>query len=682
MNSLPSTDTQIAFRTPPSAEKIVAPVVPTGSAAVRLRPIGLLRIRTEGGLWADRRRINHDVTIPHGAAQLEAAGNLFNLALAGGMATGSYRGGADELGTTAPFLDSDVYKWLEAVGWELAQSPDSALLTLADPVIGLIEKAQRGDGYLDTYYQVLHPGLEFTNLEWGHELYVAGHLAQAAVAWSRGLGDNRLLRVAERFLDRVEEELGPGRREGVCGHPELEMALVELYRMTGRARYLDFARTLLDRRGRGLLGRGRFGDRYWQDHESVRTAPVPVGHAVRQVYLDCGVVDVAVETRDHELLEAGLRRWDAMVSSRTFLTGGLGARHRDEAFGDAFELPPDRAYAETCAAIGSVMLAWRLLLATGEHRFADLIERTAFNAVLSGLGFDGSHFFYSNPLMRRSGGVEVLEGAATTRRANWFAVACCPPNLMRFLATFPDLVATVDDGGVQVHQFAAGLIDAPVGGSKVAIATKTDYPWNGVVEFEVKETPAEPWRLTIRVPDWCPQASVSLNGTAIPLGSARASIELARPWRPGDRVVLDLEMSPRVTRPDPRIDAVRGSIALERGPLVYVVEDADLPAGKSVESLEVDPTPAIGLVTETEGQLGEMARLTLRAALRDDPGPASWPYPSGAARSAPDVAAAASAEVHALPYFAWGNRAGLGMRVWLPTRQSSPGTPAPGQEGE
>ncbi|MGD0020290.1 MAG: beta-L-arabinofuranosidase domain-containing protein [Candidatus Limnocylindrales bacterium] len=652
----------------------MAPVVPTRAAATRLRPIGLLRSRIEGGLWADRRRINHDTTIPHGAAQLEAAGNLFNLALAAGTVTGRYRGGEDELGTTAPFLDSDVHKWLEAVGWELAQGKDPALLALADPVIGLIEKAQRGDGYVDSFFQVLHPGLEFTDLEWGHELYVAGHLTQAAVAWSRGLGDERLLRVAERFVGRIEAELGPGKREGVCGHPELEMALVELYRMTGRSRYLEFARILLDRRGRGLLARGRFGARYWQDHEPVRTAPVPTGHAVRQMYLDCGVVDVAVETGDDELLEAVLRRWNAMMSSRTYLTGGLGAHHRDEAFGDAFELPPDRAYAETCAAIGSVMLAWRLLLATGESRFADLIERTAFNAVLSGLAFDGSHFFYSNPLMRRSGGAEVLEGAATTRRAKWFAVACCPPNLMRFLATFPDLVATVDDEGVQLHQFATGFIDAPVGDHRVGIATKTAYPWNGDVEFSVAETPAEPWKLSIRVPQWCSQATASLNGAAVVSESGPGTVELTRVWQSGDRVVMHLDMSPRITRPDPRIDAVRGSIALERGPLVYAVEDADLPAGRSVESLEVDPTPQVGVVTESEENLGEMARLTLRAALRDDPEPASWPYPSVAAGSTTGAApATVGADVHAVPYFAWGNRAELGMRVWLPTSGSDLG---------
>jgi DUF1680 family protein len=610
--------------------------------------------------------------MPHGAAQLEAAGNLFNFRLAAGAASGSYRGGEDESGTTAPFLDSDVYKWLEAVGWELAENPDPALLALAEPMIGLIEKAQRADGYLDTFFQVVHPGREFTDPEWGHELYVAGHLDQAAVAWSRGLGDDRLLRVAESYVARIQDEMGPGKRELICGHPEFEMSLVELYRLTGRGSHLELARTLLDRRGHGLLGKTRFGARYWQDHEPVRSARVPTGHAVRQMYLDSGVVDVAVETGDTELLHAAIRRWRELVASRTYLTGALGAHHRDEAIGDAFELPPDRAYAETCAAIGSAMLAWRLLLATGETKYADLIERTAFNAILAGVAFDGAHFFYSNPLMRRSAGAEVLEGASATRRASWFPVSCCPPNLMRFLATFPDQIATVDAGGVQIHQYATGSIEAPLASGTVGIATRTSYPWEGDVELTVTETTGGPWKLSLRVPEWCTGGSAEIDGSpSIQMGPGR--IELERAWKPGDRVVLTLQMSPRVTVPDPRIDAVRGSVALERGPLVYAVEDADLPAGKSVESLEIDPLQTLGVAYESEPPLGRMARISLEADIRQDSEPAAWPYPNERSAPSPNATAPVKADVHAVPYFAWGNRPGLGMRIWLPARKREAG---------
>lgn len=643
----------------------IGPVVPTREGDVRLRPLGLTRSRIDGGLWADRRRTNHDVTIPHGAAQLVEAGNLFNFQLAAG-AKGKYRGSADDSGTIAPFLDSDVYKWLEAVGWEMAQEPDDGLLALAEPMIELVAKAQRQDGYLDTFFQVARAGQEFTDLEWGHELYVAGHLIQAAVAWQRSRGDDRLLRIAERFVARIEAELGPGRRELVCGHPEIEMALVELYRTTNQDRYLALASTLVERRGHGLLGAGRHGARYWQDHEPVREAREPAGHAVRQMYLDCGVVDVAIETGDRDLLESAIRRWESMVSSRTYLTGSLGSRHRDEAFGDAFELPTDRAYGETCAAIGSVMLAWRLLLATGERRYADLIERTAFNAVLPGLAFDGTHFFYSNPLMRRSAGAEILSGAATTRRATWFPVACCPPNLMRFLATLPDLMATVSGTGIQIHQFATASLDAPVHGGTVRLSTRTNYPWEGTVEVAVEQSVPKPWTLSLRVPEWCSLAVASLGAQNL-AESGPGTIELTRVWPAGERLLLDMSIPARATVPDPRIDAVRGTIALERGPLVYAVEDADLPADTSVESLEVAAAPELETSVAPEPKLGEMTWISLDARLRQDVRSARWPYRHLQGESRAN-APTRSTRIRALPYFAWGNRAGLGMRIWLPTR--------------
>lgn len=663
----------------------VAPVVPTPTAAVRLRPIGLLGSRIEGGLWAERRAVNREVTIPHGAAQLEAAGNLANFRLAATAGGGRYAAGPDDGGAPYPFLDSDVYKWLEAVGWELAQRPDPPLAALADPIIDLVATAQREDGYLDTYFQVVRPGREFTDLRWGHELYTLGHLVQAAVAWRRGTNDDRLLAIAGRAVGRIEAELGPGRRELVDGHPGIEMALVELYRATGEARHLELARTLLDRRGRGLLGPDRFGARYWQDHEPIRSAPEPVGHAVRQVYLDCGVVDVAVETGDQELLDAAVRRWQAIVASRTYLTGGLGSRHRDEAFGDPFELPPDRAYAETCAAIGSVMLAWRLLLATGESHYADAIERTAYNAVLAGLSLDGAHFFYANPLQRRSRSAEVSEGAATTRRASWFACACCPPNLMRFLATVPDLVATTDEKGVQLHQLAAGSVEAPLERGAVRLVIDTSYPWDGDAAITIAATPPNPWTLSIRVPAWCTSATADLDGEEVYVGPGPDTCAISRSWRAGERVRLRLAMPPRITLPDPRIDAVRATIALERGPLVHAVEETDLPPGVPLESIEVDASvqPAT-LVASNESVLGGMTLLTLDATVRDDPAPGSWPYQTLAPEADSRSASPASPDwtrIEAIPYFAWGNRSGRGMRVWLPTR-SIPANGSERAEGE
>lgn len=654
----------------------VAPVVPTAGAAVRLRPIGILQSRIDGGLWAERRAVNRDVTVPHGAAQLEAAGNLANFRLAAGRDGGRYTAGPTDAGDPLPFLDSDVHKWLEAVGWELAAGPDAALSALADPIIELVAAAQRSDGYLNTYVQVVRRGAEFSDLRWGHELYTAGHLIQAAVAWQRAIGDERLLRVADRAVERIAAELGPGRRDVVDGHPEIEMALVELYRTTGEARHLELARTLLERRGRGLLGGNQFGVEYWQDHEPVRTASEPTGHAVRQLYLDCGAVDVAVETGDRDLLDAVITRWEAMVATRMYLTGGLGARHRDEAFGDAFELPPDRAYAETCAAIGSVMLSWRLLLATGEPRFADLIERTAYNAVLPGISADGARFFYANPLQRRSRSIEVTEGAASSRRSSWFACACCPPNLMRFFSTYPDLVATTDASGVQLHQLAAASVEAPLDAGPVRLTVQTDYPWSGDAEVAIADAPPVRWTLSIRVPAWCERSTADLNGEAISVGPGSHTIEVDRVWQRGDRLRLHLDMPARITLPDPRIDAVRGTVALERGPLVYALEEADLPEGVELDSIELDPTSPPIPVAADDPALAGMTLLTAEARVGDVPTAAGWPYRSLAPES---VAGSANADdgrsvtIRAVPYFAWANRSGLAMRVWLPLHTTDGG---------
>ena len=577
-------------------------------------------------------------------------------------AVGSYHGENDDSGTMAPFLDSDVYKWLEAAGWELAQGERAEVRGLAEPMIARIERAQREDGYLDTFYQVVKPGEEFTNLQWGHELYVAGHLVQAAIAWKRGLDDDRLLRVAERSIARIEAELGPGKREEVCGHPEIEMALVELYRLTGNRRHLDFARTLVERRGHGVLGRCLHGARYWQDHAPVRVATEPAGHAVRQMYLDAGVVDVAVESSDEALLASAVRRWEAMTHSFAYITGGLGAHHRDEAFGAAFELPPDRAYAETCAAIGSTMLSWRLLLATGQERFADLIERTAYNAILAALAADGTHFFYSDPLMRRSHVAEVVEGAATTSRTPWPTIACCPPNLMRFLATFPDMAVTAHEGGLRVHQFVTGTFSTRIAGKPVEIEIRTNYPWDGRVDVTVLRSIDGPWSISIRVPSWSKRTIARVDAEPVAVGPDADRVEFHRNWRAGDVFSLSLDMEPRVVEPDPRIDAIRGCVALERGPIVYAVEDADLPEGASVESLEIARYPDLRATDETDPGLGRIVSLAFDGRVRADDA-AGWPYRESGSSTKLE---AAPVRVRAIPYFAWGNRDRLGMRIWIP----------------
>ena len=376
-------------------------------------------VSVTGGFWAERLTTNHERTIPHGFEQLERAGNLSNLRLAAG-AHGRYRALGEDIGVIFPFLDTDVYKWLEAVGWELGRDPSATLARQADEAIALVERAQRSDGYLNSYVQVVAPGSEYRDLAWGHELYSFGHLIQAAIAWQRALGDDRLLRRRD-----------PGGRRGRARARTRRPAGRSM--VTRRSRWRSSscsARPASDatsswrlassrRAGRACSGSGRFGPAYWQDHARVRDAPTVAGHAVRQLYLDCGAVDVATELGDRQLLDAVMRRWRDMIATRMYLTGGLGSRHRDEAFGDPYELPPDRAYAETCASIAGVMLAWRLFLATGDPDCADVLERTVYNGVLPGVSFDGTRFFYVNTLQRRTDRVAVDErGRGVARRGS------------------------------------------------------------------------------------------------------------------------------------------------------------------------------------------------------------------------------------------------------------------------
>jgi DUF1680 family protein len=462
------------------------------------------------------------------------------------------------------------------------------------------------------------------------------------------------------------------------------MALVELYRCSGERRYLILASRLIEARGHGLLGDGRFGAAYWQDHATVREAREVAGHAVRQLYLDAGAVDVAVELGDRDLLDAIHHRWQDMVATRTYITGGVGSRYLNEAFGDPYELPPDRAYAETCGAIASVMLAWRLGLATGDPACFDLVERTMFNGVLPGVALDGRGFFYVNTLQARSHRA-AAQGHETSepKRAPWFPCACCPPNLMRTLASWPHYLATTNDAGLHITQYAAAEIEADVPAGRVRLAVDTGYPWSGRVTVRVIDAPVDSWSLSLRIPAWCEEADLVLvtGGSRTPVGRARngeAVLSATRSWQPGDHLELELGMPPRIIEPDPRIDAVRGTIALERGPLVYCVESVDLPRGSVLENvevarpIEVDPVDRFDLIDNAVG-------LKLPAVERPT-GSQPWPYPTVGSDAHDIDDKATPIEAQAIPYFAWANRTAQAMRVWIPLHSGS--TPDGSAEGD
>lgn len=609
------------------------PLRPTDRARTALRPATTARIT--GGFWAARRRTNAEVSVPQGPDRLEAAGNLANLRAAAA--------GSGEFAGDFPFQDSDVHKWLEAAAWQLAERPDDTRLTAhVEEFTALLAAAQATDGYLQTYYQVAHPDRRWQELGWGHELYCAGHLIQAAVALHRATGDRRLLDVAERFAVHIHEVFD-GKNHGVCGHPEIETALVELYRETDERRWLELAARFVDRRGHGLLDADlnpHLGRAYWQDHTPVREATSVAGHAVRQLYLLAGVADLAAETGDLELRATTERLWEHMVATKTYPTGGVGARHEGEAFGEPYELPPDRAYAETCAAIASVQWSWRMALLTGEAKYSDLIERTLYNGFLSGVGLDGDSWLYVNPLQVREEYEGANEADKAARRTPWFRCACCPPNAMRLLASLPHYLVSGDPEGLQVHQYATGGYEA--GGGRVRVAT--GYPWDGRIEITVEEAPPRDWTLSVRVPSWCEDFTATAPGGAAPTASDEGWLRLRRRWTPGDTLTLDLDLSPRLTRPDPRVDAVRGCVAIERGPLVHCLEGVDQEPGVPFDELTL-PGDAELSVRHEPGLLGGVSVVSAVGRRRG---------------------AGAAVRLSAVPYHAWANRRPGPMRVWVP----------------
>jgi DUF1680 family protein len=627
---------------------VSGPVAPVAPGA--LRPLGVDRVRLgPGGLLGHWRARNADTTLWHCADHLESSGNLGNLRAAAGEPGAEFSG--------MWFADSDVYKTLEAAAWELGSAPeDAGLRALVKDTVALLARAQRPDGYLNSYFTVVEPESRWRKPDWSHELYCAGHLFQAAVAAGRTGAAPELVDLARRFADLLVARFG--QVEEVCGHPEIETALVELYRLTGHRPYLDLARRFLDLRGHGLLGPGRFGSAYFQDHVPPRAAREVAGHSVRQLYLLAGMADVATETGDAELFAAAERLWDDAFGTRVHLTGAHGSRHRDEAYGDPYELPPDRAYAETCASIASFQWNWRMLLATGGVRYADEMERVLYNAIAAAVSTDGRHFFYSDPLHMRSNHHSGGEEDAA-RRLPWFRCACCPPNIARLMASLPAYVATADDSGVQIHLYGQAEVTATVAGQPVRVEMTTAYPWDGRVEITVAEGPATPWTLALRIPGWCEAYTVA----GADVDAQEGYVRLTGAWAPGARVVLDLAMPVRRVTAHPRVDAVRGCVALARGPLVYCLEQADLEqAGLAPGALldDVRLDPAAPIEAGARSDLPDIpVVLTLSGSLADG-GPSLYRTEGTHERPATPVT------LTAVPYFLWGNRTEGPMRVWIP----------------
>ncbi|MDQ1584370.1 MAG: uncharacterized protein QOF36_2424, partial [Microbacteriaceae bacterium] len=550
----------------------------------------------------------------------------------------------------------DVYKLIEAMAWEIGRTGDEAM---NDRLVALVERiapVQEPDGYLNTAFGRPGQPARYSDLEWGHELYSYGHLIQAAIARGRTYGEDLLVSIARRAADHICETFGESGIQRVCGHPEIEVALVEFARFTGENKYLDQAKLFIERRGHGTLGAIGFGQSYFQDDVPLRDTDVMSGHAVRALYLAAGGIDLAIETGDDELLRSLMRQTANTVAHRTYITGGMGSHHEGESFGLDFELPPDRAYSETCAGVGSIMVNYRLLLATGDVRYANLIERTLFNVVATSPAADGEAFFYTNTLHQRTPGSppsldEASARASSSLRAPWFEVSCCPTNVARTLASLGAYVATKNERGIQLHQLADAEIRTSLDDDNaVALRVSTEYPTTGAVRIEVLSSADREWTLSVRVPDWAAGATVAVNGGPIP--ATPGYVEITRAFSAGDVVEVAIPVSPRWTWADPRVDAVRGTVAVERGPLVMCIESVDLPEGADVNGIRV----------LTQGQPHDVDGGTAVDVVTADLSDAAWPYRAGD----PAGTVGRPQSVELIPYHQWANRGPSTMRVWLP----------------
>ena len=648
--------------------------------------LGLGRARATGGFWAAKADLVAREMLPHqwmalndevpGAAKSHA---IENYRIASGESKGEFHGNI--------FQDSDVAKWLEAASYSLSHHPDPELAARVAEAARLVAAAQRPDGYVDSYFLVAAPGERWADLAWGHELYCAGHLIEASVAHNASTGERTLLDVARRLADCIDARFGegPGKLRAACGHPEIELALYRLWRATGEPRYRDLAGFFVRERGRdpeAFVGKEPLGfdipktkaflADYFIGHEPASDQREATGHAVRAVYFYSAMADEVAETGDPKLLEALRGIWGSLEGRRMHITGGIGSQAQGERFTVDYDLPPDTAYAETCASIGLAFWASRMSLIDPDGRYADAVERVAYNGALSGAALDGRKYFYVNPLESNHAVAAARADLehVMPRRVAWLGCSCCPPNIARFIASFPAYAYGEGGGAAWVHQYVEGEASFELGGARLSLSVSTDYPWLGEVRLRLGLAAPTSFALKLRVPGWCGSFSCSVNGRT--LGPAELPVErgylgIRREWRGGDSVLLSLDMAPRFLRAHDSVAELAGRLAVQRGPLVYCFEEIDV--GKGLHELELDPEGPVEAEFDADLMGGsvriEASGYRVARERRDGPGsPLYAPY-------AGDRERRRAVKLVAVPYHQWGNRApGQEMRVWL--RSSTP----------
>jgi DUF1680 family protein len=619
-----------------------------------LKPVSIQNIVLNKGFWQTRYLTNLSVTIPNQFKLLQSTGSLDNFKRVSGHILKPFHGYV--------FNDSDVYKWLEAASWSLAIHPDGELCEQADLVIDLIGKAQDRDGYVNSYFSLDKIRERWMNLQEKHELYCAGHLIQAAIAHHRTTLEEKFINIATRLADHICLTFGPSQVVGTPGHPEIEIALVELFRATGDQKYLQQAQIFIDRRGKGLLGKSE----YLVDHSPLRELDRLAGHAVRALYLCSGATDLVLETGEKKLSQNLEHLWKNMARQQMYLTGGVGSRHEGEAFGDPYELPNARAYAETCAAIANVMWNWRLLSMNGKAQYADLLEWTLFNAVLPGISLDGNSYFYVNP----------LADDGFHRRQEWFDCACCPPNIARTLAALPGYLYSTSKEGIWVNLYTSSRATLELqNGLRVTLEQSTAYPWDGNIRLKIVEISSlestspgadeqTPFSLYFRIPGWMEGKKVTLRINDQPTryqADPGSYMALRQPWKTGDILALSFPMKVRFLESHPAIHENVGRAAITRGPLVYCLEAIDNPK-MNISQVVLDPSFPIESEYLPE-LLGGVVRLRMPGFTYEiDPGWDEKLYrPVHSARIHRRHRQSA---ITFIPYFAWANREPGMMSVW------------------
>ncbi len=632
----------------------------SGGADYPLSAVPLTAVEVTDTFWAPRLETNRTVSIPFALEQSESTGRIKNFEIAGDAAQGAFC-------TRYPFDDSDVFKVIEGAAYSLMVHPDPALEKRVDEIIAKIGAAQEKDGYLYTARTIdpANPPVDWvgkerwSNLYMSHELYNLGHLYEAAVAHNTATGKKSLLNIALKSADLVESIFGPGKTHGTPGHQEIEIGLVKLYRLTGKKKYLNLAKFFLDERG-NTEGRKVYGE-YSQDHKPVVEQAEAVGHAVRAMYMYLGMADIAAITGDQAYLRALDRVWDDVVYKKMYVTGGIGAAGRIEGFGAAYELPNASAYCETCASIGSVLWNWRMFLLNGDSRYIDVLERTLYNAFLSGVGMSGDLFFYPNP----------LESFGQYRRSPWFSCACCPSNIVRFIPQIPAFVYATREDAVFVNLFVAGRASLSLRSQKVTVEQQSLYPWDGEVKLIVHpEEPAD-FGIHVRIPGWAAgkpvpgdlyqyenlsqeAVTVRINGESFSPELEKGYLRLNRTWTEGDTIELNFPMPIRRVVANPLVQDDTGKVALERGPIVYCAEWPD--NGGHVSNLVLADDAVLSTERREDWLNGVMVLKGEVTALFAGRGE--------------EPIERKKQEFLAIPYYAWAHRGEGEMAVWLPGEES------------